>query len=287
MKANTEIPKRLAPTGETLRELFLKSGNLCAFPGCPHLMMNADGVFVGQICHIEAAEAGGQRFNPKSTNQGRRQVENLMLMCHAHHKITDDVKTYTVDKLKEMKRKHEARFSSPERAIMEQLKDWTKSAEPTLPKNLNRLQRVLKQQLDEEDRDRQVAELRKYVTRLKKVPIEVREFLRAVAQRTYDMRHENVVVSYGASTGIRTSDLKGALKRSDNAIAKRTRELNSYGLGDIIEIEDENFRKDYGVRLESLESGWELWMDLARFCERASIGLDSFAIDLDFAQLDE
>lgn len=287
MKTITEIPKRLAPTGETLRELFLKSGNLCAFPGCSHLMMNAEGVFIGEICHIEAAETGGQRFNLMSTNEMRRQVENLMLMCHAHHKVTDDVKTYTVAKLKEVKRKHEVRFASPERAIMEQLKDWTKSAEPTLPTNLNRLHRVLKQHLDQEDRDRQVADLRKYVTRLKKVPIEVREFLRAVAQRMYDMRDENVVVSFGASTGIRTSDLKGSLQKSDHAIARRTRELSSYDLGSIIEIEDDEFRKDYGVRLESLESGWELWMDLAKFCERASIGLDSFAIDLDFAQLDE
>jgi hypothetical protein len=26
-----------------LRELYLKSGNLCAFPGCANLMMNVDG----------------------------------------------------------------------------------------------------------------------------------------------------------------------------------------------------------------------------------------------------
>jgi hypothetical protein len=30
----TEKAKRLAPTPQTLREVFLKSGNLCAFPGC-------------------------------------------------------------------------------------------------------------------------------------------------------------------------------------------------------------------------------------------------------------
>ena len=64
----SEVVKRLAPRGETLRELFLKSGNLCAFPGCASLMMNAEGVFVGQVCHIEAAEVGGERFNPSMTN---------------------------------------------------------------------------------------------------------------------------------------------------------------------------------------------------------------------------
>jgi hypothetical protein len=50
-----EIPKRLAPSGDTLRELFLKSGNLCAMPGCERLMMNSAGLFVGIVCHIEAA----------------------------------------------------------------------------------------------------------------------------------------------------------------------------------------------------------------------------------------
>ncbi len=60
----SETPKRLAPTKETLRELYLKSGNLCMFPGCAERIMDKDGKFVGQISHIEAAEPRGERFNP-------------------------------------------------------------------------------------------------------------------------------------------------------------------------------------------------------------------------------
>lgn len=51
-----ETGKRLVPTKDVLRELYLKSGNQCAFPYCVRPMMNSDGEFVGQICHIEAAE---------------------------------------------------------------------------------------------------------------------------------------------------------------------------------------------------------------------------------------
>ena len=94
-----ETPKRLRPTSETLRELFLKSGNLCAFPNCTALMMNEEGHFIGQVCHIEAAEKGGPRFNSKMTNEQRRAAQNLMLMCYEHHKVTDDAKKYPVDKL--------------------------------------------------------------------------------------------------------------------------------------------------------------------------------------------
>jgi hypothetical protein len=54
--------KRLMPLPDTLRELYLKCGNECAFPDCHRIMINSDGVFVGQVCHIEAAAPGGERF---------------------------------------------------------------------------------------------------------------------------------------------------------------------------------------------------------------------------------
>lgn len=50
---------RMAPTKKTLRELYLRSGNQCAFPGCTAGMIDSNGDFVGQICHIEAAEEKG------------------------------------------------------------------------------------------------------------------------------------------------------------------------------------------------------------------------------------
>lgn len=73
-------------------------------------MFNADGDFVGQICHIEAAEPGGERFNILQTNEQRRHVSNLVLMCYDHHVHTNDVGKYTVDVLKRIKRDHEKIF---------------------------------------------------------------------------------------------------------------------------------------------------------------------------------
>jgi hypothetical protein len=65
--------------------------------------MDIEGDFIGQLCHIEAAEEGGERFNPSMTNDERRAVANLMLMCYPHHVKTNDVNTYTVDVLRKMK----------------------------------------------------------------------------------------------------------------------------------------------------------------------------------------
>ena len=39
-KGLQEVPKRLAPTKETLNLLFALSGNQCAFPGCANKLFN-------------------------------------------------------------------------------------------------------------------------------------------------------------------------------------------------------------------------------------------------------
>lgn len=49
-----EDVKRLAPKQEVLRELYIKSGNECAFPGCHNVLVDENGKFVGEVCHIEA-----------------------------------------------------------------------------------------------------------------------------------------------------------------------------------------------------------------------------------------
>jgi len=59
-----------------------------------------------------------------------------MLMCYEHHKVTNDVKKFTVPRLRKMKRDHERRFADPDRAILAQLKDWTLADEPNGVTNL-------------------------------------------------------------------------------------------------------------------------------------------------------
>ena len=98
---------RLAPKLGVLRALFAKSGNLCAFPGCTHHLINQKNQFVGQICHIEAALEGGERYNKNMTDEDRRSYENLLMLCYAHHVETNDIDTYTVSKLKKIKSEHE------------------------------------------------------------------------------------------------------------------------------------------------------------------------------------
>ncbi|OOF32108.1 hypothetical protein [Salinivibrio proteolyticus] len=118
---------RLSPKLETLRALFARSGNQCAFPGCTHPLVNGDNLFIAQVCHIEAASSGGERFNPDSDDEYRRSYENLILLCYPHHIETDDVDRYPVEKLKEMKLNHEQLFEKSsfkiDEAVLYKLKD--------------------------------------------------------------------------------------------------------------------------------------------------------------------
>jgi hypothetical protein len=95
---------------DTLRALFARSGNQCAFPGCAHKLVNDHNAFIAQVCHIAAANKGGERFNPDSNDEYRRSYENLILLCYAHHVETDDVGRFPVDTVRQMKCDHERTF---------------------------------------------------------------------------------------------------------------------------------------------------------------------------------
>lgn len=102
----------MKPTIEVTRQLYLASGNRCAFPGCDRALMGSNGVLVGEIAHIEAALPDGARFNPTMTNKDRRAFNNLMLMCATDHTTIDaDFETWTVEVLTELKKKHEAVYT--------------------------------------------------------------------------------------------------------------------------------------------------------------------------------
>ncbi len=101
---------RKHPSVTTIKKLFALSGNLCAFPNCKNSLVDQSDNLIGQVCHIEAAEKGGERYNPKQTEEQRASFENLILLCANHHITTNDEKTYTVEVLIEMKKKHEERF---------------------------------------------------------------------------------------------------------------------------------------------------------------------------------
>jgi hypothetical protein len=111
---------RLPLLTTTIKKLFALSGNRCAFPGCKEFLVDGDFDIIGEICHIEAAEPLGVRYNKTSSEEHRRGFENLLILCHKHHIKTNNATIYTVEKLREIKRNHEQKYLVAEYDASEQ-----------------------------------------------------------------------------------------------------------------------------------------------------------------------
>lgn len=67
-----------------------------------------DAVILGEMAHIEGENPGAARYRETMTDEERNGYPNLILLCPDHHRLVDrQVNTYTVARLREMKKAHE------------------------------------------------------------------------------------------------------------------------------------------------------------------------------------
>ena len=92
--------------------LFKRVCGICSNPNCRKLTCgpskennNTAVSNIGVAAHICAASAGGPRYDENMTEEERKSFHNGIWLCqNCAHLIDTDVKTYTVDTLKEWKR---------------------------------------------------------------------------------------------------------------------------------------------------------------------------------------
>ncbi len=99
------------PTPGTIMRLIAASGGHCQFEGCPCNLFKDEMTWTefnnSNVAHIVAASPDGPRGSEESYDLSDK-IENLMLLCPTHHKEIDtDTKTYSVEKLIDMKHSHE------------------------------------------------------------------------------------------------------------------------------------------------------------------------------------
>ncbi len=101
-------------TDAVKKKLFTLSGNQCCFPSCTERVYNLDEeVLLGEMCHINAVNPNGARYNPEIPETEINSFENLILLCPNHHSFIDkNAEKYSATALHEMKTNHENKFYS-------------------------------------------------------------------------------------------------------------------------------------------------------------------------------
>lgn len=122
---------RMEPLGQVSRELWILSGNECAWAGCNERLLAEDGAWIGEIAHIVGAEPGSARHDSSWDREQLRDASNLVLLCANHHGRIDHPDSrdkYPAEFLREMKKEHEAKFQRAFQVFEEEFLNVTGSS---------------------------------------------------------------------------------------------------------------------------------------------------------------
>ena len=217
--------KRLPPKPETLRKLYIFSGNMCAMPDCKRVLIDKDGTWLGEVAHIYAASDGGPRANTSLSLEERREAKNLILLCrNCHREIDDKVEQYPAEKLFQIKKEHEGPYR--EGLKQAEFKDCMDEYTPKLPDSLGAWGIM---RSDEEYEDARKS-LENVTDRLAVVPLSTREFLvkclRRSSRSKYPHRREELRVN---AEEIRQAISVEGRQISRKTIAEHVKILQKYG----------------------------------------------------------
>lgn len=271
-----EVPKRLEPKKDVLTRLFSRSGNLCAFPGCSRSIMNANGVRVGQICHIEGAEPDGERFNENQTNEQRRAYSNLILLCYEHHVETNDIKKFDTPRMQQMKAEHERKIDRFVQSLRWNVTDLTAADVMRPAKILAKFDPSLAVNLNPAEIQQTVDVVNGILARIHRLPRPARELLAIIAERAKPSSHP--------------------LGRSYISVHELQMHcgLEPQKLSEVLQVLDEHAfivdcgPDDYGHPRVALKhwDGWDIWSDFRKYQTTSGVTLYELIVNLNFALLD-
>jgi hypothetical protein len=146
--------------------------------------MGEDGILVGEIAHIEAAMPDGPRFRKEMTNEERRAFANLLLLCGVHHTKVDHKKNeWSVGRLTELKKKHEAIYTNVAEKLRSAIVDETEGNSWTLPSNLNGITSDVGFGLSPEQLEAEIELVDRLARRLASLSVNTREVLALIINR--------------------------------------------------------------------------------------------------------
>lgn len=279
MNAKTASEKnRKEPLSQVSRELWVLSGNECAWKGCSERLLTGEGAWIGKIAHIVGAEAGSARHDPSWEPDDLRDVSNLVLLCSNHHDRIDHPgsrDSYPVEFLRKMKEDHEARFRRAFQGFEEEFLNVT-GINMVTP--CTTLDRFLPGQPDDE-RAGNVEYVNRIADYLATLTLGARQMLSFLVSLDRPIEIFELARHNGEPAPVRTARLMQELEN---------RKLARTGTADVLEGE-----VPYQVTLwtdaaGSVLDGWEtFWEELrSHLAGRADAALDDVIVGLDFSLLD-
>lgn len=278
---------RKAPPIDTLKRLFALSGNQCAKPGCPTVLMSLDGTLVGEVAHIAAESPGGPRFDPNLSEEHRRGFENLLLLCPTCHTLVDkDAKKFTKPMLRRWKRDREGRFEAVgdllQKSYLHEITDDAQTVGATHPVSLASYIAFVEARGEEPFIDADTpGEVADYVEKLRHLTADDRQLMLAVIDKALALggRRE---AEYGVS--VHTDDLKtiriNHSRLSEYRMAKLGRTLARHNLGSI-DVDGQD--SEFVISAIQIDMAWSV---LKAFAESRGATLRSLVVDLKFGLLD-
>jgi hypothetical protein len=277
MTDNGERPERIPPTPATVRNLYLRSGNLCAMPNCQSILLGVQGTFVGKIAHIEAANRGGARFNASMSNEQRRRESNLILVCANHHEEVDQrPHIWTVTELRRVKSQHEAIFANAASAILDSVRDWTDDQKVVSTGRYERFRKLW--DYDQQDFQDISSEIASTEARLRPLTRSARQVLVTVMKRgEYDEMSRSHELAVG--------ELERAMRLESREVMSLCAELEKRKFA---RLEIDEFSGDEPVVATRGAPDYGFMIsDLAIFCRDAGFDVTDIIMELRFDLLDE
>ncbi|MFT3715661.1 MAG: hypothetical protein QM774_06860 [Gordonia sp. (in: high G+C Gram-positive bacteria)] len=206
---------RLPPTGPTTRELYLYSGNQCAYDGCKKPLLKSNGTWNCQVAHIHGVKLDAARGEHELSDEELREPSNLMLMCTEHHLDIDNKDLeheYTVEVVRDMKLKHEARYREA-LVELERLVDTTTSSPAPRPaENFERIE----SDLDDQERGYYRELFAELIKRVDGQPSKARDLLVMILVHGREVH---------GSIGVKTSQIEGVVQGGHDEVVPWARHL--------------------------------------------------------------
>ncbi len=172
---------------------------------------------------------------------------------------------------------HESKFSDVVETMLDTVRDLTELVSASFPKNLNKMNRVLGWNNDSDELTEIMEELMFVIEKYSAIPLPARTLFDVLVKRGkrgyYGTELSNPVLEIRQATNLSFDELKAHI-----AILDRHGFIKDDG--------PDEYNME-AIAVMSLKSGWNLWLDIRRFCKIEKIELKTITHDMNFSVLGE